>query len=881
MKIRKSAIICLAFSLVTTLASCTPAEGGGGVGGGDKPNFPTYEEPSIQIHYQRNDNKYENWALWLWNKSADLEGKDYLFNGTDSFGAVASYPLSLLKLTKGSGELGFIVKSAGDWSQKDYDGDRIIDLAKYESDENDVYHVYLKTGDANIYTNPDLEIMDGFVRAQFESSRQISFETNNEFTSYKIYENDTVLVSTELDNPAKGGRFNFSKGQEVNYKATYKVEVTFKDSKKTLAENVSVRSLFKTESFNNEFYYEGDDLGAYNYENKTTFKVWSPLSDSITLRVYEKGTPVAVNATLGDDKFTEYGMTLGEKGVWSYEIAANLEGKYYTYFVKNYKNVNGKEICDPYAKSSGVNGLRGMITDFSLTNPEGWDDISAHPYDRKELTVYETHISDISSSRTWTADRTLSAKEGKLFKGAYKRGTTYTENNKEVSTGFDHIKEMGVNAVQFVPIYDQANDEVNMKFNWGYNPLNYNVLEGGYSSNPHDGYARIKEFKELVTEYNKEGINIIMDVVYNHVAGLGGSNFDVLMPEYYFRYNGQTPSNGSGCGNETASENKMFRKFMIDSTKFWAKEYKLGGYRFDLMGLHDLTTMNELTAEVKKINPNIVIYGEPWSGGTSTLPDSLSAKQINGNKYQGYGQFNDQFRDALIKGGLNSASTKGWITETNKRLADESQKIQLGLKGVTSLSGDATIYDPDKTVNYVTCHDNYTLYDRIKVAGINDEKLIKKMNTLANSMILTSQGTSFVLAGDEFLRTKKLDHNSYESSYEINELDYSLKLKNIDTVENYKKLIDFKQNTSGMHLGKEDNLTIDLGVTFDLSTLSYKIQDTNREYLIAHRNGYGETDPLNFTGYTLELSTLGRNDLILNNEVILEKFETIIAYKNI
>ncbi len=254
----------------------------------------------------------------------------------------------------------------------------------------------------------------------------------------------------------------------------------------------------------------------------------------------------------------------------------DLEGKYYTYVVTN-PLFNKKEIVDPYAKLTGVNGLREMVVDFSKTNPIGWNNSKMNEYSRTELTVYETHVADVTSSETWNGSK----ENSKKYAGMYESGTTYTENNVTVKTGFDHIKDLGVNAVQLLPIFDQANDELatdDKAFNWGYNPLNYNSLEGIYSLNPHDGYAKIREFKELVKAHNDAGINIIMDVVYNHVNGAANSNFDVLMPEYYFRYDGNGKySNGSGCGNETASEHSMMRKFIIDSTEFWATEYHLGG----------------------------------------------------------------------------------------------------------------------------------------------------------------------------------------------------------------------------------------------------------------------------------------------------------------
>lgn len=370
-----------------------------------------------------------------------------------------------------------------------------------------------------------------------------------------------------------------------------------------------------------------------------------------------------------------------------------------------------------------------------------------------------------------------------------------------------------------------------------------------------------------------------MDVVYNHTNGLEGSNFDVLVPGYYYRYTTSgAASNGSGCGNETASENKMFRKFMIDSACFWAKEYKLGGFRFDLMGLHDIETMNLLTAELKKINPNIVVYGEPWTGGTSTLSSNVQATQANGNKYDGYGQFNDQMRDALIKGGMCGKEELAWITNDKKVDKTDLNKIISGLKGFTAAT--ASISDPDKTVNYVTCHDNYTLYDRIKAAGIADETTVEKMAVLANSVVFTSQGTTFMLAGEEFLRTKQGNSNSYNASYAVNELDYSLKVANQNVFNVYKKLIAFKQDVNALHLGKDEVASITVGSEQDGAIITVSFTDGEKSYRIYHANGTASSYSIDATGYQLYLDTFDaqRTALSVNTET-LNAYQTIILVK--
>lgn len=836
--------------------------------------IPTMEESSVQIHYARKDNKYAPWCLWLWNMNGGA-GKIYNFNYQDSFGVVASYPLSTFGANMEQGELGFIVRQKSSWT-KDVDADRSIDFSTLEKDDSGIFHVYLFSGDANIYTSPEKEMVDEIQYAKFMDGKTIACETNKPIEHFQIYEDDQLIVDKDQSN-LNGYYHTLDHAAYIN--KTYKTKVTFSETKQVLESNISITGLYRSKSFNDQYYYDGE-LGAIYTKTSTTFKVWSPISSKITLRIYQNGTPLRIDSALGDDTYKEYPLLLGEKGVFSTTVSGDLAGKYYTYVVYNSQNKNGKEIVDPYAKSAGVNGLRGMIVDFSKTNPEGWDEMDIHPYDRKELTVYETHVSDVTSSDTWNGSKI----NQKKYLGLIEEGTTYTKNGVTTATGFDHIKDLGVNAVQLLPIFDQDNDEVNVKFNWGYNPLNYNVLEGAYSSNPHDGYARIKEFKKVVKAFHDAGINIIMDVVFNHVSSMNASNFQVLMPGYYFRLDGKDlPYNGSGCGNETASENKMFQKFMIDSASFWAEEYKLGGFRFDLMGLHDIDTMNALSAKLKEINEAITVYGEPWTGGTSGLSESKQAKQNNGNQFIGFGQFNDQMRDGLIKGGLNGPTTQGWITNAKKVDASNVNQIMAGIKGITK-SSTVEIADPDKTVNYVTCHDNYTLYDRIKAAKVTDEEAARKMSVLANAVVFTSQGTTFMLAGDEMLRTKGGNSNSYDASYKVNELDYSKKIDYPEVYENYKSLIAFKQEMSGLHLNKDEIGQIQVESLSGGSVIKYSLydQENHREYVIVHANGVTGKSPIDLSSYRVYLDTLKLNEKDSELGTLTPgEYQTIIAYKNV
>lgn len=841
------------------------------------------ESVGFSIHYYRPDGNYEPYGIWLWEEGG--EGALYEFDGEDDYGAYMQFEWKDWSESLKDNKMNFIVRRLDSWV-KDVEEDRSFSFSTLEFDAKGYYNVYLKSQDSQIYTSASGEVSD--IIQYFEinydektNAMKLWFQTNKEFSNYVITLDNAVVFSSQTQDTdsrvesATNKKVVYSLGNTLpDVTKEYKLSVTFKGSGKTLETTANNAALFKTKAFEQAYTYTGK-LGAIYSKDNTVFRVWTPISSDMKLRIYENGTPAKLG---GDDNFSEYTMTRGPKGTWEYTLNGDIAGKYYTYVVTNskYKEV---EVVDPYAKSTGINGLRGMVVDFSITNPTGWENVQLHKYASTSLTVYETHIADLTSSATWNG----TSANARLFTGFYESGTKY----KNVTTGFDHIKELGVNAVQLLPIFDHANDERADKreFNWGYNPLNYNALDGIYSSNPYDGYQKIFEFKSLVKAYNEAGINIIMDVVYNHVAGLDKSNFDVLMPNYYYRYTSTGPSNGSGCGNETASEMSMFRKFMVDSTAFWASEYKLGGFRFDLMGVHDVETMNQLSKNLhENVNEAITIYGEPWTGGTTAMPsDVTAAMQSAMNQYEGYGCFNDRLRDALIRGGLSAAGEKGWITNTKSTSAMDITNIKAGITGLV-LAGNSVL-EPEKCVNYVTCHDNYTLYDRIKAAGIKDEATIKKMAMLSNSVVFTSQGVTFMLAGEEMLRTKNGNSNSYDASYKVNELNYELKVNNLDFFENYKKLIEFKKSCAALSLSGTDCKKITVNASIHGNLIVYDLVDTTTQvsYRIIHSNGFvgPEINTVNLSGYTLYLDTLNQENLVLSDKTIISNYQTIIAYKNL
>lgn len=830
---------------------------------------------SLMIHYQRNDEDYDSWSLWMWEYPQG-EGKQFEFNNKDDFGGVAHYPLTQWSEGVTTNNLGFIIKLKNSWDKKDGYLDRRIEFKDLYKDKHNTYHIYIKEGVNELFYNEKCDPINPIQYAKFISYKEAMFVTNIPVKSFRVLKNKEIIKIVDLKEESKVVKLKIN--DIISFDSRYQVEADFASFSEPKRKTIRFVELYSTKKFARQYNYDGP-LGVSLKEHSTTFRVWSPVSSKILVRIYKYGTPKYVDDKLGSVEIVnEKEMIKDSNGVFSISFPFNLHGYYYTYVVTNqiYKD---KEIVDPYAKGTGINGLRGLIVDFSKTNPDGFNKIKPHAIPYTKLVVYETHIADITSSKTWTNDPKARIYE-KTFLGACLEGTTYSQCGRSVKTGFDHIKELGVNAVQLLPIFDQANNEKKPTFNWGYNPVNYNSLDGAYSLDPYDGLTRINEFKTLVLKYHNAGINIIMDVVYNHLNGAIASNFDVLMPGYYFRhYDDMTLSNGSGCGNETASEMYMYQKFMIDSLLFWASEYKLGGFRFDLMGLHDLKTMNEIADKLHKFNKNIVIYGEPWSGGDSALNYQLGANKANIDKFDGFGAFNDGVRNSLIKAN-EPLEYSGWVSNTIFESRGQQCCIANAIKGSYD-SSHKNLSIPSKLVNYVSCHDNYTLYDRIVSLGIRDDNEIKKMAMLANAIVLTSNGISFILSGEEFLRSKQGVENSYNSSYEINELDYSLKFKNLDMFKNYQKLIILKKNVSDLSLDKYQNLSIDVNIDAP-NVILYSLDDidTNKSYKVYHVNGYKTGKPLlvNLEGYKLYMDTINpRKDL--SSKTILIPFETLIAYK--
>ncbi|MEO1626708.1 MAG: type I pullulanase [Bacteroidota bacterium] len=540
--------------------------------------------------------------------------------------------------------------------------------------------------------------------------------------------------------------------------------------------------------------YSGDDLGLQYNSQTSTFKLWAPNAQAARLQLYAQD--------LGGSPLRSYDMERREEGIWYLRVADDLKGKYYAFQTQN-DGQWSKEVPDPYVKSVGANGKRGMIIDQKQTHPDGWDKDTRPPLAQTtDIVLYELHLRDLSTHASSGIQQ-----KGK-FLGLAELGT---HSPAGASTGLDHIKELGVTHVHILPAFDYLSvDETRLQdnaFNWGYDPQNYNCPEGSYSTNPSDGAVRIREFKQMVKALHDNGLRVIMDVVYNHTGVTEDSHFNQLVPGYYYRQREDGSfSDASGCGNETASDRPMMRKFIVESVKYWAEEFHVDGFRFDLMGIHDIETMNEVSRELQKIDPSLFVYGEGWTAGDTPLAEEQQALKKYTHRLDRVAAFSDDLRDGA-KGSVFEHEDRGFAS--GKQGMEES--IKFGVVAATqhpqvdyakvNYSDAPWAKEPSQCINYVSCHDNHTLYDRL-VNSVKDadEATRIRMHLLANTIVLTSQGVPFLHAGAEMLRTKGGEENSYKSPDSINQLIWTRKTDYPQVFNYYKDLIRLRKEHPAFRL---------------------------------------------------------------------------------
>lgn len=542
-----------------------------------------------------------------------------------------------------------------------------------------------------------------------------------------------------------------------------------------------MQNYYSSAEFEEKFTYEGNDLGAVWSAEKTAFRLWSPFAEKAEVRLYKSGEAFA------DDLIGIIPMEKDIRGTWLAEKTGNLDGIYYTYSVI----IDGKEAegADPYARAAGANGLRSMVIDLSSTDPEGWEK-DVPPYEDIEFpdaVLYEMHVRDLSSDESSGICR-----KGK-FLGVSEGGT---KTSAGISTGMDHIKELGITHIHFLPSYDFGSvDEtkpLENQYNWGYDPMNYNIPEGSYSTDPKNGKTRIAEMKQMIKELHENKLGVVLDVVYNHVYKKDEFCFNKFVPGYFFRINEKGEySNGSGCGNDTASERSMVRKFIVDSVKYWADEYHVDGFRFDISGLLDIRTLNEACAEVKKSHPHVIFYNEGWEMHPfMTKPDIPMADMSNSALMPDFAFFSDTIRDVIR--GKDFSPNPGFVMG-GEGLEKILESCFMGLPCWCS--------DPKQNLNYISCHDGYTLFDKIGVT-LPEADFEKKVsiNKLMAAINLLSQGVPFMQMGEEMLRTKPLpgggvEHNSYNLPDYTNAIrwDDLEKPEYAGVFEYYKGLLAFRK----------------------------------------------------------------------------------------
>jgi len=551
---------------------------------------------------------------------------------------------------------------------------------------------------------------------------------------------------------------------------------------------------YNSPSFESQYCYAGNDLGAVWTSEKTLFRLWAPTAQSVKVNLYKSGTAGT------DDRIEQLEMTADVCGTWLAEKAGDLSGVYYTYSV----TLDGStdEVCDPYARTTGINGNRAMVLDLASTNPAGWAQDS-DPNAGKNVTdavIWEVHVRDFSVDES----------SGIIHKGKFlglAEAGTHTPGG--VPTGLSHMKALGVTHIHLLPVYDYGFTDESLaepQYNWGYDPVNFNVPEGSYSTDPCHGEVRVREMKQMIKTLHDNGLSVVMDVVYNHVYDGLDFCFNRIVPNYFSRVDSKGNwSNGSICGNDTASERTMVRKYIVDSVNYWADEYHIDGFRFDLVGLIDVQTINEIVSTVRAKHPNVIFYGEGWDMPTQlTKADTDLAIQPNSPRMPGFAFFSDTIRD-LLRGDIQEEDAPGFVAG---KLTDRAD-LDASFMGMPEWAAQ-----PYQCVNYVSCHDNHTLFDRIALTAPDASREDRiRMNRLAAAFSILSQGTPFFQAGEELLRTKPdgkggFDENSYRSPDWVNAIKWAdLEKEEYRTNLNYYKgLLTFRAHHSALRLMFRDQV---------------------------------------------------------------------------
>ena len=771
----------------------------------------SFKDVSATVHYHRYDpSELTGWKLYIWsNEQSEKDAKVVSMVAEEEGLAVASADLSGDSINRLNAKL---VR---------FDGDTVIDEEKValikKFDENGKAEIWLSQGDPNPYTSKAVATLKpAITEAKLDGLKKVGL-TFNRLIDTEAFANGAVLKiggkTIEVDSiefkesPAKMVTLLLAEDLEIN--GEYEVELYLDQGKKiTLEAPVVVGKVVSDPAFDEAYAYDGE-LGAIYTPASTEFKVWAPTARSVNLLIFK-----------GEEVVNTYPMERMDKGVYSYKLNGDQDGTVYMYEVDLGPDKVNRAV-DPYGRSVTVNGQRSVVV---APSPSKVDRPAAGNVSRP--IIWELHVRDLSNQAS------SGIKNRGKYLGLTEKGTKTPTGQV---TGLDYIKSLGVTHVQLLPIYDfgQASvDETDpmAKFNWGYDPVNYNAPEGAYSTDPSDPYARIKELQAAVDAVHESGMGVIMDVVFNHVFSVGEHAFDKIVPGYYFRYdeNGNL-RNGTGVGNETASERAMMRKFMVDTLTYWAKTYKLDGFRFDLMGIHDTKTMAEVYKELVKIDPNIFILGEGWTMGSHER-DAHPSDQVHANEIPNISMFNDHLRD-LTKGSVFNATEGGFVNGAK----DVEAQLMESIKTSAKLAGKN--YDnPRQIVQYVEAHDNLTLWDKLMATNPEDsEETLLRRHKLATAIPLLAQGVPFIHAGQEFARTKGGNHNSYNAAAEVNELDWARAEKLSANVEYVRQLIAIRKSSDLFWLDTFAEIDKKLKVLHEADQLiTYSLSDEDSTYYIGH-----------------------------------------------
>ncbi|MCF7886617.1 MAG: type I pullulanase [Candidatus Marinimicrobia bacterium] len=745
----------------------------------------------LKIHYHRYDGDYNNWTLWTWLD--DVQKEIHPIDSND-YGLI--FEINLDKYPS-QGNINFLPKYKN-WEAKD--------APNRFWDRDQKNEVWILPSDPTVYTKkPDTS--KTIQRAFIDSQDSITVTLSHPLFKNEI---DKLEAHIILDN---GDDIEGLKPEFLNPEEEKSNIIVLKTNQEIKLESLPGRleikdwqsgPLLLRKILDNSKYQTDQTLGVGYSPKKSIFTVFSPGATRVLLNIYDKPKNGAAKT---------YSLEKVEDGVWRGEVSGDLRNKYYTYQVDGpdpYYNFE-EELIDPYALATTSHDGRGIIIQDDTPIDQG------PSFSIDEAIIYEMHIRD------FTIDRNSGVEIKGKFPGFHESGTKLP--GTEFSTGLDHLVELGINTVQIMPIQDFEHVDTGDSYFWGYMPVNFNAPDGWYSTDHLHG-SGVKEFKKLVDAFHKKGIKVVMDVVYNHTAETSSHiyyNFNGFIPNFYYR---EKPDgsfwNGSGTGNETRSENPMVRRFIVESLKYWVKEYKVDGFRFDLMGLHDMKTMKTIVRELQAIKPDIFIYGEPWTAGSTPIDPTLKGDQ----KQKGFAVFNDHFRDAL-KGPWHNTEP-GYIQEGLYK-----DRIKTGITG----SIDDFAANPQEVINYVVCHDGRTLWDRI-IATTKDsshlsEKKLQDMDKLAAVLVLTSQGVPFLHGGQEILRTKFGSHNSYNLPDKINKITWSFKEENHDIFAYYKGLIKLRKEHPVFRMTSKD--AIKENITF-LGENGYDMPQNCIGYLIKKGN---------------------------------------------